>query len=311
MFRTTKMHRIIDMRDIFIESYRAYPIEKKGQRDDIEYSNNIILPPSALQKLSLNFEHNITKNPFLFSILNIDFNIFTHCGVAEFTAEEGICYIPSNLFDRLHLEEGQKVNIRKKELRPGTYIKVQPHKTEFTNNPNAKTILEYNLRNYFCLTKGDTISLKFKNENYKIDIIECKPENQIRILNCNLEIDFEEAKDFKEYQKKNNIKKEDITSSNIIHLEKITDNSINLSGSKIIFNSEPIPIKLTEEEKKNQILEKKFSGHNITIDGKEERKIINVKEEEQNKEDNYDSRKCRISSGERPEFKNVELKFGE
>ena len=37
--------------DIFIEVYRAFPASFLG-RADIELSNSIILPPSALQKLS-------------------------------------------------------------------------------------------------------------------------------------------------------------------------------------------------------------------------------------------------------------------
>ena len=45
-----------------------------------------------------------SKNPILFRILNINLNIYTHCGVVEFTAETGTCYIPSHMFDRLCLE---------------------------------------------------------------------------------------------------------------------------------------------------------------------------------------------------------------
>ena len=53
-----------------------------------------------------------SKDPALFRILNIQLGIHTHCGVAEFTAEEGTCYLPYNMFDRLSLEEGQQVNVR-------------------------------------------------------------------------------------------------------------------------------------------------------------------------------------------------------
>jgi len=30
----------------------------------------------------------------LFRILNIELNTYTHCGVLDFTAEEGCCYLP-------------------------------------------------------------------------------------------------------------------------------------------------------------------------------------------------------------------------
>lgn len=37
--------------DIFIEVYRAYPASILG-REDVEHSNSIVLPASALQKLT-------------------------------------------------------------------------------------------------------------------------------------------------------------------------------------------------------------------------------------------------------------------
>ena len=191
------MRRRIDINEIFVEVYKAFPA-KMVYRDDIELSNSIILPPSALGHLSSMKSFNDSKNPILFRILNIELNISTHCGVAEFTAEEGTCYLPTNMFDKLRLMEGWRVSIRNTVLKPGMFIKLQPHKTEFIQNPNPKTILEYNLRNYFCVTEGDTISVKFEKKVYKIDVIECKPDKAIRTLNTDLEVDFCPPKDYKE-----------------------------------------------------------------------------------------------------------------
>ena len=195
--------RQIDINNIFIEVYRAFPANIMG-RDEIDPTNNVILPPSALKKLSCMKNFGDTKNPILFRILNIQLNIYTHCGVFDFTAEEGTCYLPANMFDRLCLEEGQKVNIRALKIAPGTFIKIQPHKTEFMNNPQAKSILKYNLNtNYFCVTEGDTISVKLGDEYYKLDILECKPNKGIRIINSsNLIIDFAPPKDYKEPEHK-------------------------------------------------------------------------------------------------------------
>ena len=286
------MHGRIQIDNIFIEIYKAFPCSVMG-RDDIDLSNSIILPQTALQKLSSMKNFGDSKNPILFRILNIELNIFTHCGVAEFTAEEGTCYIPYNMFEKLCLIEGQTVNIRNIELNPGTFIKLKPHLTEFINNPNPKTILEYNLRNYFCVTEGDTISVKFGKKIYKIDIIQCKPNKAIRTLNCDIVVDFEAPKDYKEPVRQN-----------------ITNNNNN--GS-IKFNSnEKIYKKLTEEEIKKQIEDKKFSGHHFRIDGKnvtntQIQKIMKTKLENKNNEDNYNPRECRIISNPRPSFKYVEL----
>ena len=181
----------INLGKIFIEVYKAFPAKIVG-RDDIETTNNIILPLSAFKKLPQDTEI------FFFGILNIVLNIYTHCGVLEFTSEEGTCYLPSDMFERLCLEEGQKVNIRALSIEPGIYIKIRPHKTEFINILQAKSILEYNLRrNYICVTEGDLISVKLGNEYYKMDILECKPKKAIRTINNNLVIDFAPHRDNK------------------------------------------------------------------------------------------------------------------
>ena len=285
------MYGRIQIDNIFIEIYKAFPCTVMG-RDDIELSNSIILPQTALQKLSSMRNFGDSKNPILFRILNIELNIFTHCGVAEFTAEEGTCYIPFNMFEKLCLIEGQTVNIRNIELKPGTFIKLKPHLTEFINNPNPKTILEYNLRNYFCVTEGDTISVKFGKKIYKIDIIQCKPNKAIRTLNCDIVVDFEAPKDYK---------------------EPATQNIVNNNSGSIKFNSnEKIYKKLTEDEIKKQIEDKKFSGHHFRIDGKnvtntQIQKIMKTKLENKNNEDNYNPRESRIISNPRPPFQYVEL----
>ena len=284
--------RRLNVNEIFIEVYKAFPASIMG-REDIDLSNSIILPASALGVLSSMRNFKDSKNPILFRILNIELNMATHCGVAEFTAQEGTCYLPSNMFERLCLMEGQQVNIRNVDLKPGTFIKLQPHLTEFINIPNPKAILEYNLRNYFCVTEGDTISVKFSKKIYKLDIVQCKPAKAIRTLNTDIEVDFCPPKDYKEEPRNND--------------------SFRKTGSGgIKFNSNEKVVKpLTKEEIKKQIEDKKFSGHHFRMDGKEVtnvqlNKIMKAKQEKNN-EENYNPRDCRIISNPRPSFKYVEL----
>ena len=284
--------RRVNVNEIFIEIYKAFPASIMG-REDIDLSNSIILPASALGVLSSMRNFKDSKNPLLFRILNIELNMATHCGVAEFTAQEGTCYLPSNMFERLCLMEGQQVNIRNVDLKEGKFIKLQPHLTEFINNPNPKTILEYNLRNYFCVTEGDTISVKFSKKIYKLDIVQCKPAKAIRTLNTDIEVDFCPPKDYKEEPRNND--------------------SFRKTGSgSIKFNSNEKVVKpLTKEEIKKQIEDKKFSGHHFRMDGKEVtnvqlNKIMKAKQEKNN-EENYNPRDCRIISNPRPSFKYVEL----
>ena len=263
--------RRLNVNEIFIEVYKAFPASIMG-REDIDLSNSIILPASALGVLSSMRNFKDSKNPILFRILNIELNMVTHCGVAEFTAQEGTCYLPSNMFERLCLMEGQQVNIRNVD----------------------KTILEYNLRNYFCVTEGDTISVKFSKKIYKLDIVQCKPAKAIRTLNTDIEVDFCPPKDYKEEPRNND--------------------SFRKTGSgSIKFNSNEKVVKpLTKEEIKKQIEDKKFSGHHFRMDGKEVtnvqiNKIMKAKLENKNNEENYNPRECRIPSNPRPCFKFVEL----
>ena len=269
--------RRLNVNEIFIEVYKAFPASIMG-REDIDLSNSIILPASALGVLSSMRNFKDSKNPILFRILNIELNMATHCGVAEFTAQEGTCYLPSNMFERLCLMEGQQVNIRNVDLKEGKFIKLQPHLTEFI---------------YFCVTEGDTISVKFSKKIYKLDIVQCKPAKAIRTLNTDIEVDFCPPKDYKEEPRNND--------------------SFRKTGSgSIKFNSNEKVVKpLTKEEIKKQIEDKKFSGHHFRMDGKEVtnvqlNKIMKAKQEKNN-EENYNPRDCRIISNPRPSFKYVEL----
>ena len=281
------MRRVNPILDIFIEVYRAFPASFLD-REDIEHSNSIILPPSALAKLTgLQKGFGRQSSPVLFRILNIELNISTHCGVLDFTAEEGTCYIPTNMFNRLALVEGQNINLRNINLEKGKYIKIQPHLTAFIQNPNPKTILENNLRNYFCLTEGDTITVTFNRKDYLIDIIECKPKKAICTVNCDIEVDFAPPKDYKEPEQK----KPSYTQKN--------SGNINFSSKEK---------KLINEKK---IENEKFKGSHMRVDQKKitETQIekIEAKQKIKDAEEDYDPRLNRIPSHPRPKFHYVEF----
>ena len=69
-------------------------------------------------------------------------------------------------------------------------------------NPNPKTILENNLRNYVCVSKNDTITVTFNKKNYLIDIIQCKPKDMISLTNVDVEVDFDAPHDYKDSEVK-------------------------------------------------------------------------------------------------------------
>jgi ubiquitin fusion degradation protein 1 len=77
----------------FDEYYRCYPtVMLPGpDRDHLNFGGKIILPPSALEKLT---RLHITY-PMLFELYNGQAEKTTHAGVLEFVAEEGKVYLPN------------------------------------------------------------------------------------------------------------------------------------------------------------------------------------------------------------------------
>jgi ubiquitin fusion degradation protein 1 len=70
--------------------------------DSQRYSNagnNIILPYSSFEKLA----RMIIEVPMIFKIINDDIGRQTNCGVWEFTAEEGYCYLPQQTLTNLNV----------------------------------------------------------------------------------------------------------------------------------------------------------------------------------------------------------------
>lgn len=61
--------------------------------------------------------------------------------------------------------------------------------------------LETTLRNFSCLTTGDSIMVAYNNKKYYIDIIESKPANAISIIETDCEVDFAPPLDYKEPEK--------------------------------------------------------------------------------------------------------------
>ncbi|CAA7389716.1 unnamed protein product [Spirodela intermedia] len=185
-----------DRQRTFEQVYRCYPttfIDKP----QLENGDKIIMPPSALDRLaSLNIDY-----PMLFELENSSTQRVSHCGVLEFIAEEGMVYLPYWMMQNLLLEEGDVVRIKSATLPKGTYVKLQPHTTDFLDISNPKAILETSLRSFSCLTTGDTIMVAYNNKKYYIDIVETKPSAAVSIIETDCEVDFAPPLDYKEPEK--------------------------------------------------------------------------------------------------------------
>lgn len=76
----------------FDEYYRCYPVVMApgNDRPELNFGSKIILPPSALDKVSKLH----VQWPLLMELINGEKGIHSHAGVLEFIAEEGRAYIP-------------------------------------------------------------------------------------------------------------------------------------------------------------------------------------------------------------------------
>ncbi|XP_028752489.1 ubiquitin fusion degradation protein 1 homolog [Neltuma alba] len=180
----------------FEQIYRCYPASFID-KPQIESGDKIIMPPSALDRLaSLHIDY-----PMLFELRNEAAERVSHCGVLEFIAEEGMVYMPYWMMENMLLQEGDIVKLKNATLPKGKYVKLQPHTTDFLDISNPKAILETTLRNYSCLTTGDSIMVAYNNKKYYIDIVETKPSNAISIIETDCEVDFAPPLDYKEPEK--------------------------------------------------------------------------------------------------------------
>lgn len=99
-------------------------------------------------------------------------------------------------------------------------IVLQPHETAFINLANPKAILEQELTNYSCLMKGDTININYQGRDYLIDIVECKPQDQICVVEADIEVDFREPLDYKEIHEKKMATPQLMKKNSQLHIEE-------------------------------------------------------------------------------------------
>ncbi|DAA20385.1 ubiquitin recognition factor in ER-associated degradation protein 1 [Bos taurus] len=181
----------------FSTQYRCFSVSMlagPNDRSDVEKGGKIIMPPSALDQLS---RLNITY-PMLFKLTNKNSDRVTHCGVLEFVADEGICYLPHWMMQNLLLEEGGLVQVESVNLQVATYSKFQPQSPDFLDITNPKAVLENALRNFACLTTGDVIAINYNEKIYELRVMETKPDKAVSIIECDMNVDFDAPLGYKE-----------------------------------------------------------------------------------------------------------------
>jgi len=159
------------------KSLRCVSIKLQGDK--------IILPPSILEIL-IELE---VQYPMTFEIVTNDKK--THCGVLEFTAEEGTCCIPAWIMKNLYLKDGNSTYIRNVPLQQATFIKFKPE-LKFLELSDPRAVLEYTLRSFSCVTIGDKLHFDYNSKEYIMEIIDVKPKKACCIIEADIEVEFDE-----------------------------------------------------------------------------------------------------------------------
>lgn len=179
---------------VFESQYVCNSFAICGRSSVAEDSDKILLPPSALRQLAdMNVEW-----PMLFRISNTDLGRSTHCGVLEFSSEEGRCYVPFWMMKNLLLDEHSLVTITNVALPKATYVKFRAQSVDFLEISNHRAVLEVTLRKYTCLTKGDIIYIKYADVDYGLEVTEIKPGNAASIVETDMNTEFDEPVGYKD-----------------------------------------------------------------------------------------------------------------
>jgi len=179
------------MNNKYMQSYsfefylKIYPITFLN-RSDLEKGDKVLLPSIVLQKLSASD----IKGPIIFELTNTNSKKVSHCGVMDFTADEGCAYLPRWMIENLGINEGEILRFNYASLEKGNYVRLQPQSDDFLEISNPKAVLEAKLRYFTCLTKSDIIAIEYNNKIYWINILEVKPGIAISIIDTDIDVDF-------------------------------------------------------------------------------------------------------------------------
>jgi len=174
---------------------QVYPLSFSSnvQRNTLEYSNQVILPPEILASLPDN-----TQTILFFTLQNNEKKL--NVGVYEFTDIPDVCYIPYYFMMALGIKEGERVQIAPLDEEPEKAISItlKPQEQAFIELSDPKVVLEYHMsRLYPIVSIGDIIRVYHNNIVYCLSVSKLEPSNIVQTIDCDITLDFEESHDYK------------------------------------------------------------------------------------------------------------------
>jgi ubiquitin fusion degradation protein 1 len=173
--------------DEYLKAYSVAMLPGR-ERENLSYGGKIIMPPSALANLT-NLD---LESPWMFKLRNpTNTAAYTHAGVLEFIADEGVVHLPYWMMKTLRLNEGDPIRITGTELPKGKLVKLQAQSVDFLEISDHKAVLEQALRNFSALTQGDIIEISYNSIKFGLLVMETTPGGEgISVLDTDLEVDF-------------------------------------------------------------------------------------------------------------------------
>lgn len=178
--------------NVFEQQYHVNSTGYAGK--EVTSGDKIFLPPSAFERLA----RMAVDYPMLFEVTNNRNGRRTHCGVLEFSSDEGFTYMPFGMMRNLGLDETNLVTVKNVSLRKATFVKFQAQSVDFLEVANPRALLEVALRAYTCLTVGDIVRIPHAGRNFDLEVREVVPDGQASIIETDCNVDFEEPVGYKE-----------------------------------------------------------------------------------------------------------------
>merc|ERR1712002_642038 len=175
----------------FSQAFTSLSVERQTE---IGRGGKILLSTPALERLTAAGG----DYPMTFKLTNTASGRETHCGVLEFTSDDGQVIVPHWIMQYLGVNEGGDVKVEYARLPVATYAKFQPVTAAFLQVSDPKAILENAFRTFACLTRGDTIVLRYNNTDYELMVKELKPADAVVIIECDLHFEFEPPEGYEE-----------------------------------------------------------------------------------------------------------------
>ncbi|OAD07223.1 hypothetical protein MUCCIDRAFT_186557 [Mucor lusitanicus CBS 277.49] len=235
-------------------------MQQGSTRENVNYGGKIILPQSALEKLSqLNISY-----PMLFRLTNNAERKHSHAGVLEFTAEEGRVYLPQWMMETLDKEPGSLIEVKNVTLPLGTLVKLQAQSTDFLDITDHRAVLEKALRNFSTLTVGDIVQISYNDKVYEIKVLEVKPHFEdhqgISVVETDLQVEFAAPVGYVEPSSQKKAQAATDTA------DENDDGPLNLPFGQLYFGFPVVPPPSEDDDKKAE--ENTFTGSGQTLRAK-------------------------------------------